>query len=165
MSRRAAALAGAACALLAGAGCSSISLRASEARTPILLGPVECIGCAPEPGRGAAPPTVAGGVRERELAIGMFGGRPTHGAVPLDVAATNAVPDPCREDLHVSSIHAGTWTLHVPLVFAMTNAWVDVQASRTAVPSGTCGPTPWPSAGPAGIVGAAPETPRDGSRP
>src|SRR4029077_7299318 len=126
-----AAIAGAACVVLAGAGCSSISLRASEARAPILVGPVACIGCAPEPGRAAAPPTVAGGVREREWAVDLspfYPGQTTRDTAPLDVAATKAVSDPCREDLHVASIHTGAWGFGVPLLFGMSNAWVDVQA-------------------------------------
>lgn len=167
MNRRAttAAIAGAAYAVLAGAGCGSISLRGSEARTPILFGPVACIGCASEPSGGAAAPTVAARVRERELAIAMFAGKTTHDTVPLDLAATTAISDPCREDLHVSSVHAGTWGFDVPLLFGMTDTWVEVQSSRAAVPNGSCGPVPWPSAGPDGIVGAAPEMPRNGTRP
>jgi hypothetical protein len=146
-----AAIAGAACAVLAGGGCTSISLRASEARTPILLGPVACIGCAPEPGKSAAPPTVTGRVREREyIIVGLDDVK--HDTAPLDLAATRAIPDPCREDLHVSGIHTGTWSFHVPLLFGIGNTWVDVQASRAAVPGGTCGPPPWPSSGPDGIV-------------
>jgi hypothetical protein len=154
-----AALAGAACVVLAGAGCASVSARASEARTPILLGPVACMGCAPDPGPAAAPPTVAGGAREREVTIGA-GVIPvdlvTRDATELDVAATKAVPDPCREDLHVASIGTGTWNLHVPLLLIVSKSWIDVQASRAAVPNGTCGPAPWPSAGPAGIAGRRP---------
>jgi hypothetical protein len=159
------AIAGAACAVLAAAGCSAVSLHASEARAPILLGPVACIGCAPEPGRGAAPPTVSGGVRQRELIVGMFGGIHPGDTKPLDVAATKAVADPCREDLHVSSIHSGAWSFMVPLGFGVGDTWVDVQASRAPVPNGTCGGAPWPSSGPTGIVVAAPEKPREGTRP
>jgi hypothetical protein len=160
-----AALAGTACAVLASAGCTSFSLRASEARMPILLGPVACIGCAPEPGRGAAPPTVTGSVHEREYVIAQMDGI-RRDTAPLDVAATKAVPDPCREDLHVSRIHSGAWFLQVvPLLIGFGNAWVEVQASRAVVPNGTCGPTPWPNSEPAGIVGVAPEQPRDRRRP
>jgi hypothetical protein len=146
----------AACAMLSGTGCTSLSLRASEARPPILLGPVACIACAPEPARVASGPTVVGGAREREYAVSVYPAgaldRVTHDAVPLDVAATRAVPDPCREDLRVSSIRAGTWSFHLPLLFGIGNTWVDVQASRAAVPNGSCGPAPWPSSGPAGIL-------------
>jgi hypothetical protein len=53
----------------------------------------------------------------------------------------------------------------VPIVFAIGNAWIDIQASRAAVPSGTCGPAPWPTSGPAGIAAAASDRPRDGRRP
>jgi hypothetical protein len=131
---------------------------------PILLGPVACIGCAPEPGRGAAAPTVAAFGREREIAIAMLAGKVADGTAPLDVVATRAVSDPCREDLHVSGVHAGTWGVNVPVLFGMMNTWIEVQASRVAVPNGACGPAPWPSAGPAGIV-APPEKSRDGGRP
>ncbi|HXU03750.1 MAG TPA: hypothetical protein VN903_22445 [Polyangia bacterium] len=151
----AAAIAGVTGAVLAAAGCTSITLRASEARTPVLLGPVACIGCAPEPGRVAAPPTVAGGVHEREYVIATFPSgaldRITDDTVPLDVAATTAVADPCREDLRVAAVHAGTWSFHVPLIFGIANTWIDAQASRAAVPNGVCGVAPWPSVGPTGI--------------
>src|SRR5262245_14472238 len=129
-------------ALLAGAGCSSMSLRASEARAPILLGPTSCIGCAPEPARAAAPATVAGGVHQREYIVPIIG---TYGTakvaddrVALDAAATKAVSDPCREDLRVSNIEAGTWSFDVPLLFGIGDAWIDVQAARAAVANGSC---------------------------
>ena len=160
------AVAGAAAgAMLTGGGCTSFALRASEARAPILLGPVACIDCAPEPARGAPPPAVAGSARQREYVVAGVLDKITHDGTPLDLAATAAVADPCREDLHVSSIRAGTWSFHLPLLFGIENAWVDVQASRAAVPGGSCGPAPWPSSGPAGIVVAAPAEPRGAGRP
>jgi len=131
-------------AVLAGAGCASISLRASEARTPIVLGPVACIGCAPEAARVAAPPTVHGGVRERQYIFpipGSYGDKIVRETMPLEVAATKVISDPCREDLHVDGIHTGTWGFDVPILFGIGDVWVDVQASRAAVPNGTCGPT------------------------
>jgi hypothetical protein len=164
-----AAIAGAAFAVLAGAGCASFSLRASEARTPILLGPVACMRCAPEPARAVSPPAVVGGIREREYVIAVvlsFAANPkTQDTASLAVAATKAVPDPCREDLRVSSIQTGAWYFDVPLVFAMGDAWIDVQASRAAVTNGSCGHTSSQSPDAAKIVAAARETPRNGRRP
>ena len=145
-----------------------MSLRASEARTPILLGPVACIGCPSERVRAAASPTVAGGVREREYVFAMFASyadKVDRDSAPLDLAATQAIRDPCREDLRVSSIQTGTWTFHVPILFAMGDAWVDVQASRAAVPNGTCGRPASPSSGPAGSHDKATQKPRGGRGP
>jgi hypothetical protein len=85
----------------------------------------------------------------------------THDWGSLDLAVAKAVPDPCREDLHVSGIEAGTWIFSLPLLFVAEERWVDVQASAAAVPHGLCGPAPWPSSGPAGIVAASPEKPSD----
>ena len=137
------AVAGAVFAVLAGGGCNSITLRASEAKTPILVGAVSCMGCAPEPARGAVPPTTTGGVHERDYIFPMLGGfataRVAHDREPLGIAATKAVTDPCRVDLRVSSIRAGTWSFQVPILFGIGDYWVDVQASPTAVPNGTCG--------------------------
>jgi hypothetical protein len=166
---RARSLAGAfaACALVVGAGCTSISLRASEARMPVLLGPVACIGCDPVAGQGAAPPTVRGGVRERSVGIPapLPLGSLTYDRASLDLAVAKAVADPCREDLHVSAIEAGTWIFHVPILLVAVDTWVDVQASGAAVPSGTCGPAPWPSSGPAGVITASPENPSNRRQP
>ena len=139
-----AAIVGAAFTALGGAGCTSISLRASEARTPILLGPVACIGCAPEPARGAAPPTVDGVVHERQYIfpiLGSYADKIVRETTPLEVSATKVISDPCREDLHVDGIHTGTWGFDVPILFGIEDVWVDVQASRAAVPNGTCGRT------------------------
>ena len=65
---------------------------------------------------------MAGGIRQREYVIALvmsFALTPeAQDAASLDVAATKAVPDPCREDLHVSSIQTGAWYFDVPLVFA-----------------------------------------------
>ena len=140
---RAVAFAGAALVVLTGGGCTSITLRASEAKTPILIGAVSCMGCAPEPARGAAPPTTTGGVHERDYIFPLLGGvataRVAHDTEPLDLAATKAVTDPCRWDLRVSSIRTGTWGFHVPILFGIVDSWVDVQASPETVPNGTCG--------------------------
>lgn len=136
------ALAGAAFAALAGGGCTSISLRASAARAPILLGPVACIGCAPEPPRAPSTPTVDGGVHSRQYVFPMFGSyadKVARETTPLDVAAADGISDPCREDLHVDGIHTGTWGFDVPILFAIEDVWIDVQASPAAVPNGTCG--------------------------
>jgi hypothetical protein len=131
-------------AALAGGGCTSISLRASEARTPILLGPVACIGCAPEPARTPSTPAVDGGVRSRQYIFPLFGSyadKVARETTPLDVAADQGISDPCRQDLHVDHIHAGTWGFDVPILFAIEDVWIEVQASPAAVSNGTCGRT------------------------
>jgi hypothetical protein len=136
-------VAGAAVAAIAGGGCSSVTLRAADARTPILLGNVACMGCGAERARGATPPTITGGVHEREYVFPMFAGyasgKVSGDREPLDVAATRAVTDPCREDVHVSSLRTGTWSFDVPLLFGIGDTWVDVQASDVAVANGACG--------------------------
>ena len=132
---------------------------------PILVGPVPCIGCAPA--RAVASSTVTGSDRDNEVGFPLlctYADSVTHETAPLDLAATKAVPDPCREDLHVSSIQTGSWGFVVPLLFDLGKTWVDVQASRAAVPNGTCGDTPMPSAGPTGIMSVASDKARDGRK-
>jgi hypothetical protein len=147
-------------------GCSSISMRAPEARPPILLGPVACMGCAPASAPGAASPAITGGVHEREYIFPFFGavasGKDKHRTAPLDAVAAKAVSDPCREDLRVSGLRAGTWGFHVPLLFGMGDTWAEAQASLAPVPNGTCRQTPAP-----GSSSAAPpsQKARAGSRP
>ena len=125
--------------------------------------------CAPEPTRVASPQAVAGGIRQREYVIALvmsFALTPeAHDAASLDVAATKAVPDPCREDLHVSSIQTGAWYFDVPLVFAMGDTWIHVQASRAAVANGSCGRTSSQSSGAKTIMAAATDKPHNGGRP
>ncbi len=67
-----AAVASVAFALLVGAGCGSFSLRASKARTPILLGPVACIACARA---GAGCGSSDGGRRRSRAGVRHCGGR------------------------------------------------------------------------------------------
>jgi hypothetical protein len=148
-------------------GCATTSMTARSARLPVLLGPVACIGCtaATSPQASTASPisdsvhNSGGYVLLPYLGnVGFFGAN----APSIDLTAESMAPDPCKAEVRVSGLNVESFGV-VAFVYAKSEQTVDLTGHVQILPSGTCGPRPWPYSGPQGIVYPEPATPPGGS--
>ncbi len=116
-------------------GCSSVDMTAAQARSPILLGPIACIGCAGRPPeRTEATWQTA---RARRRAIGALTLVDT-GNEKSFFFGQGLTTNPCGEDFRLSDLHSSAWVLHVPILFYMADLSIDAELTRTLVPGGKC---------------------------
>jgi hypothetical protein len=150
------------------AACTATAMTARNARVPVMVGPVACIGCA------AAAPPAAPPVAPIADAVGRRGGYlwlPFLGDVDffgangpeIDLKADSLAPDACRTEIHLSKIGARSFGV-VALLYAKVEQSVNIAGEILSVPSGTCGPRPWPFSGPQGIVFFAPDAAAGGAQ-
>jgi hypothetical protein len=69
----------------------------------------------------------------------------------IDLKAESMAPDPCKAEVRVSGLIAESFGV-VAFVYAKSEQTVDLEGHVQILPSGTCGPRPWPYSGPQGIV-------------
>jgi hypothetical protein len=135
-------------------GCRAATYDASRAVSPVLVGPVRCIGCAP-----TETPRASEGDLTDEVIVENFAGsspsvtviRDTTGFPQLVLQAGLAIPDACRGDIQITHIHAASYGT-VLLGGAATTAKIEISARPVPVPTGSCARRPWPYVGPAGVV-------------
>jgi hypothetical protein len=135
--------------------CVATSVMTATTQTPVLIGPVACIGCR----AGAAPPQTTAAIADSAVHtsgyvtlprigdVGFFGDTPA----TIDAKAFALAPDPCTADVHLSKITAGSFGV-VALVYA--DAKQTVPGGSCLMPSGpyvvTGGGAPPPSSAPGG---------------
>jgi hypothetical protein len=146
--------------VLSGLGCQATTMSAASAGTPILIGPIACIGCAP-----TQPPSLSGEVPVVDSSSIQFMAAPnawawTRVRPSMGRKTQDRVADRCRVDFQISSLHArayGVWALF----FAMTSVEVEVRATPRAVAGGSCygSRPPEPPSGPYGAGAFPPPTP------
>lgn len=122
-------------------GCVSTGMTAPDARVPILLGPVGCIGCVARPPDHTAARwrQANANVHSLWVPIPNLGGYSRAKVVPFDeLLAAHS----CTEDFPVSALRASSWALHVPLIVYVSDLSIDAEVTRTTVPGGTCLPPP-----------------------
>jgi hypothetical protein len=118
-----------------GMGCASVSMTAAEARAPIVLGPVGCIGC----GIGAERPREGAWqtARARRRAVGaltmMDSGNEKSRLFNRDLTTV-----PCAEDFQLSKLRATSWSVTIPILFYFMDLTIDAEVERTKVPNGSC---------------------------
>jgi hypothetical protein len=142
--------------------CVATSVMTASTQTPVLIGPVACIGCRPTsaPAQTTAPfadsaEHTSGYVTLPRIGdVGFFGDTPP----TIDAKALALAPDPCTADVHLSKITAGSFGV-VALVYADAKQTVKVAGSVRPVPGGSC---LMPS-GPYVVTGGGPPRPGAGA--
>jgi hypothetical protein len=121
--------------------CVATSVMTATTQTPVLIGPVACIGCRPT----SAPPQISAPIADsaehtsgyvtlpRIGDVGFFGDTPT----TIDAKAFALAPDPCTSDVHLSKITAGSFGV-VALVYANAKQTVKVAGGVRPVTGGSC---------------------------
>src|SRR5450432_336813 len=138
-------------------GCAATAMTAINARVPVLVGPVTCIGCSAASSsdvpRGAP---ISDSVRSRgghmwvpflKTDVGFFDANPPQ----IDLKAESMAPDPCKGEIRVSVLRVESFGVDA-LLYGKAEQTVDLTGEVLAVPSGACGPRPWPYSGPRGII-------------
>jgi hypothetical protein len=69
----------------------------------------------------------------------------------IDLKAESMAPDPCKAEIRVAGLDVESFGV-VAFVYAKSEQTVDLAGHVQILPSGTCGPRPWPYSGPQGIV-------------
>jgi hypothetical protein len=149
---------GALAACIPSLACVATSVMTATTQTPVLIGPVACIGCRAT----SAPPQTTGAIADSAVHtsgyvtlprigdVGFFGDTPA----TIDAKAFAVAPDPCTADVHLSKITAGSFGV-VALVYADAKQTVKVAGGVRAVPGGSC---LMPS-GPYVVTGGGPPAP------
>ncbi len=121
--------------------CVATSVMTATTQTPVLIGPVACIGCRPT----SAPQQISAPIADsaehtsgyvtlpRIGDVGFFGDTPT----TIDAKAFALAPDPCTSDVHLSKITAGSFGV-VALVYANAKQTVKVAGGVGPVSGGSC---------------------------
>jgi hypothetical protein len=78
---------------------------------------------------------------------GFFGANPPQ----VDLKAESMAPDPCKGEIRVSRLRAESFGLEA-FLYGKGEQTVDLIGEVLVVPSGICGPRPWPYSGPRGII-------------
>ena len=122
-------------AIVAGVGCQATTMSAPNARSPILIGPVACIGCAATPPPAAAAPLVDSSNFHYMASPYSWMYQRRQPALASKIRAL--VADPCSADVQVSRLQASARGVFA-FLFAMTSVEVEVQAIPRLVPGGSC---------------------------
>jgi hypothetical protein len=136
--------------LASSAGCAVTSLTARNARVPVLVGPVACIGCPPVAPTGAEPAAfIADTVSHRSgYMASPFGQIDFGDSTDPRLNIESAASDPCVAEIHVTKLDARSFAV-TAFVFGEVAQTVTSAALVAPVPSGTC-------AAPAAFGGALP---------
>jgi hypothetical protein len=69
----------------------------------------------------------------------------------IDLKAESMAPDPCKGEIRVSALRVESFGVEA-FLYGKEEQTVDLTGEVLAVPSGTCGPRPWPYSGSRGII-------------
>jgi hypothetical protein len=145
-----------------GAGCySSAHVHAVHAPIPVMVGPVPCIGCKPEP-TGVSKPVAEvdqieddtygrmSGYFVPAVYVIVYGHRFSQKPTALGPESARRVVDPCRDEVKVSEIKASAFSVFA-WFFWTFGAGIDTTAAKRVRMNGTCSLESWPFSGPNGI--------------
>jgi hypothetical protein len=148
-----------------GSGCFSVTQTAHNARVPVMLGPVTCVGCSPRP----APPAAVGAPTVQDatsvwsyLIETLYTTTTGWGSIPsrLDLKLYEA-RDPCHQEVVLRDVEASSWAMNFVLFGYYAKSSVEVTGDQVRVPAGSCDPylERWPLVGPLGIHWPLPPPP------
>jgi hypothetical protein len=129
-------------------GCASTTLGGSEARVPVLLGPVPCIGCAPGSATRVTPATMPAGSLRKDLVCPFcvplvpgpaYVGNWEHATAFKRHADYLGAPG-CGGALQLTSLRARAWTFAIPPFFWYTGNGVDGEVTAVRASEGRCSP-------------------------
>ena len=79
--------------------------------------------------------------------VGFFAANPPQ----IDLKAESMAPDACKGEIRVSALRVESFGVEA-FLYGKAEQTVDLTGEVLAVPSGACGPRPWPYSGPRGII-------------
>lgn len=119
--------------LLSVSGCGVTTMSAVEAASPILLGPVSCIGCSPQPADVVAVEWQTAVSSHRGFSMLMLkDGRSK--ATGFGRLTGNV----CSDDFHLSRLRVGAWVFSIPVLYTVSDLYIEAAVTRAVVRNGRC---------------------------
>lgn len=123
---------------MSGTGCATqVTMSAPQVQSPVLVGPVACIGCPPRKSASEAPfadSSISYYQSAGGISVTTWERKRTSPGIGRTVGL---VPDPCRADIHVSRLYSRAYGTYA-LIYGRSAIEIDLEASLARVELGSC---------------------------